>query len=278
MASVRLVLSGGSAKGVLEGVGALNAVVDRGHEIVVGAGTSAGGVILGAFASGKSAKDLKDVAMKMDFTKFISTGFFAKLRAAFTGTLSDGKALLKFFNELTGGKKFKDATFDVRITGADYSDGQPRVFTKSQDAEMPLALAMRITSAMPLAFSAAEYGGRWYKDGGVYAHVPIDASRDLQERTVVFAQAHDHTDAHPDEHEDWAADVGIVREIERTLDLLVDSNVHSSLEKAPADTVKAFSDGLKYGSFKFDFSQAEKDKLFAHGYDLVKAAMTKAGL
>ena len=275
MPPLRFVLSGGSAKGVLEGAGALNAVFDRGNTIAVGAGTSAGGIILGALAAGKSPKEIREIALAVDFSKFISTGFWSWLRVIRTGSLSDGKELLKFLEGLTGGKRFKDAGFDARLTGADYTYGKPAVFSRDLTPEMPIALAMRITSCIPLGFSSVEWKGSWFKDGGVYAHVPVEASRDPY-RTVIFALAHGH-DGRP-EKADWSADPGLLKEVERTVDLLIDANVHEELAKAPPDAVRVFSDALGFGTFKFDFSTSEKEALYKHGYDLMAKALGEAGL
>jgi NTE family protein len=189
--------------------------------------------------------------------------------------LSNGNELLRFFRAITKDKKFKDAAFDVRITGSDYSRGRLAVFNRVDDPEMPLATAMRITSAMPGAFSAVEYDGAWYKDGGVYAHVPVEASRAI-DKTVVVALAHDHSNGSG--REEWSANMGLVKEVERTVDLLVDANVHAQMEKAPADTVKVFLSSLGYGSFDFDLALDEKDELYRHGYDRTKKMLLMAGL
>lgn len=275
MPAIRLVMSGGSGKGVLECAGALNAVFDRGNTIAVGAGNSAGGIVLGALASGKSPKEIREIALTTNFSKFISAGFWGWLRAIRTGNLSDGKDLLKFLEGITGGKTFKDAGFDLRLVGANYTHGELSTFSKDLSPDMPLALGMRITSAIPLGFSAVEWQGKWYKDGGVYAHVPVEAAR-TPEPTVIFALAHAH--AGTPERVNWAADVGLLKEIERTVDLLIDANVHSQLEKAPPDAIKVFSDALGFGTFKFDFSDSEKQALYKHGYDLMAEALRIAGL
>ena len=273
MSKLRLVMSGGSAKGVVEAAGALNAIFERGNVVEIGAGTSAGGIVLGALASGKSPKDIRSMAIETDFSKFVSTGFFSLMRAAFKGCLSDGKDLMKFFMKVTGGKLMGDAGFDVRIVGSDYAKGRAEVFSRDTHPQMPIALAMRITSAMPLAFSAVEYNGSWYKDGGVYAHVPVEASREPL-RTVIFAQA-DPPEAKP---RGWSADAGIIQEVGRTLDLLVDANVDEEMQKAPPDAVKIYSDALGFSTFKFEFTKDEKERLYQHGYDLMNRALEATGL
>lgn len=275
MATIRCVMSGGSAKGLLEAVGALNAIYDRKHEVEIGAGTSAGGVVLGGLAAGKSPGQMKDLVMDMDFTKFISLGFLSIWRLVRKGNLSDGEKLLKFFDKVTEGKKFKDAKFDLRITGSDYEHGMPKVFSKLYDGEMPIALAMRITAAFPLGFSAVRYEGRWYKDGGVYMHVPVSAGERAIAPLVVFAMA---SDPSTEDNEFWDADVGLAREAERTVDLLVDANVHAQIERLKSDAVVAYSDCLGYGTFKFDFTKEEKVKLYDHGYKLMDTALARAGM
>lgn len=274
---VRLVLSGGSARGLLECCGALNALADRGHEVAVGAGTSAGGVVLGLLAAGRAPSEIRNLLLQTDFRRFISTGWGAWLRLVTRGALSDGRAYLAFLREATRGRTFREAHFDVRLTASDYSAGTLRVFTREDDPDMELATAMRITSAMPLGFSAVEHGGRWYKDGGVYAHVPVWAGvRDISDRTVIFALA--RPPGGVDNPMDWRADVGLVREVERTVDLLVDANVEAQFAGAPADAVRVFSDGLGVGTFQFGLSAARKQELYEHGYGLTAAALEAAGL
>lgn len=276
MSRIRLILSGGSGKGMLECAGAVNALADRGHEIAIGAGTSAGGVILGVLAAGRTPVEVQRILMARNFTKFISTGWRAWVRLATRGVLSNGRAYLAFLREITRGRRFRDADFDLRLTGSDYSAGAPRVFSIDTDPDMEIALAMRITSAIPLGFAAVEYQGRWYKDGGVYAHVPVEAGMHGIARTVIFALAQP-----PGGIENltrWRATVGLVREVERAVDLLVDANVEAQLSRAPEDAVKIFSDGLGHGTLKFDFTAAEKQALHDHGYGLMAAALQKAGL
>jgi predicted acylesterase/phospholipase RssA len=277
MALVRLVLSGGSAKGLLECTGAVTALADRGHEVAIGAGTSAGGIILGGLAAGRAPSEIRNVLMETDLTRFVNTDWRSWLRLAFRGSLSDGSALLAFLQHFTRGKKFKDAHFDLRLTAANFSQGCPRVFTQEADPEMDLALGMRITSALPLAFSAVEYEGDWYKDGGVYANVPVEASRTIAEATVIFAiaQSPEGGQAEPTP---WKADVGLVKEVGRTIDLLIDANIESQMDEAPEHAVKVFSDGLGYGTLDFDLTTTQKQELYDHGYALMLTGLEEAGL
>lgn len=277
VAVVRLVLSGGSAKGLLECAGAVCALEDRGHTIGVGAGTSAGGIVLGALASGRAPSEVKNILFERDFTDFVSTGWLSWLRLATRGNLSNGKALLDFLRDFTRYKTFAEAHFDVRLTASDYTAGCMRVFRPEEDPTMEIALAMRATSAMPLAFSAIEYEDRWYKDGGVYAHVPVDAgTRAPDERTVIFALAQPPgvcKNAEP-----WRMDVGLVREVGRTVDLLVDANVEAQMVNSPEDAVTVFSDALGYGTLDFALGPSDKQALFEHGYALTAEALEAAGL
>jgi NTE family protein len=276
MANVRLILSGGSARGILEAAGAVNALADRGHEISVGAGTSAGGIIMGALAAGRAPKELKQIVLDTDFSQFISTGWRSWWRLARKGALSDGKALLKFLLRITRNITFKDALFDVRITSANYTLGQEQVFTRETDPDMPLGLAMRITSAMPMGFSAVEYKGHWFKDGGVYENVPIETGLRSIERTVIFALA-DSVDG-VQNNEPWKADVGLVKEASRSIGLMLDANMEASYRQAPGDAIKVFSDGLGVPTLKFNLSRDMRQRLFDHGYELMAKGLIDAGM
>ncbi len=278
MAAVRLVLSGGSAKGLLEATGAAAAVEDRGHTISVGAGTSAGGIVVGALASGRAPSELRHALMEQRLDRFVSPkSWRAWVRLALRGSLSDGSALAEFLEDFTRGRTFAEAHFDARITASDYSAGRARVFSRHTDPDMPLALAMRATSALPLAFPAVPYRGRWFKDGGIYGSVPVEAGiRALGERLVIFALA--PAPGGCENGTAWGADVGLVREAGRAVDLLVDANVEAELAKAPEGAVKVFSDGLGFGTLDFDLTALDKQELYEHGYGLMHVGLEEAGL
>jgi len=234
--------------------------------------------VIGALASGRAPSELRHALMEQRLGRFVSTkGWRAWLRLALKGALSDGEALAEFLRAFTVGRTFADAHFDVRITASDYSAGCPRVFSRHTDPDMPLALAMRATSALPLAFPAVQYRDRWFKDGGIYANVPVEAGiRALDERVVIFALAQAPGACENDTP--WRADVGLVREVGRAVDLLIDANVEAELAKAPEGAVTVFSDGLGFGTLDFDLTASDKQELYEHGYGLTYAALEEAGL
>jgi len=196
-----LVMEGGGNKGMAY-VGAIKVLEDAGviKNIKRVAGASAGAIIASLFAIGYTSSEIK-VFMENDLQKIFvdhSCGYFSLLPNLITGFgWNPGKKLLEWF-----GATLKDATGDADITFKEVQEKFGRelcivVTNLSQMSteychpkttpDMPIRLAVRMSSALPGMFQSVrfQYKGRKaskdptegdvYVDGGLLCNYPIHA-------------------------------------------------------------------------------------------------------
>jgi len=176
---VDVVISGGSIEGICDAVGFIKALTqDLGFTIVSGAGTSAGAVVLGTYAAGHDAHSIEQTILNTKFSSWISVpkwyNFMKLYKTLSNGYLSDGETLYNYLGALTLHKKFKDLQMDLHIAGTDVQNGTVRDFNKTTDPDMPLALAMRISSSVPGCFKPPIYDDKEYLDGSIRSHYPAE--------------------------------------------------------------------------------------------------------
>lgn len=263
---IDVVISGGSVEGICTSTGFLKAVVDDlGHKIIAGAGNSAGGIVLGAYASGLTVSEIERSVIETDFTKLVSMPKWYQAieiwRVFRRGWLSDGKAFDEFLAKITNNKLMSDANFDLYIVGSDFTSRSLAVFSKKTESDMPLWIAMRITSCMPGAFKPVTYRGHVFYDGGVRRHYPIDILPISDRPLYGYLLGHDEhrskveVDTRP----------GLLNTLGDYIDNAVDANVHDAVHrsrdiKMRKDVTIAYDD-VKVGSFDFGISADEKIRL-----------------
>jgi NTE family protein len=161
--TVSLVLSSGGARGMAH-IGAIEALEEKGYEIVSIAGCSAGALIGGIYATGQLPKfkdwicnlDKIDVFSLMDFT--LSSKGFIK---------GD-----KVFGELK--KLIKDAQIEkmkipFRCTAVEIPSGKEIIFESGSMFE-----AIRASLSIPTVLTPAKIGRHEYIDGGIINPIPFN--------------------------------------------------------------------------------------------------------
>jgi NTE family protein len=194
---IGLALGGGGARGFAH-VGVLHWFEEHRIPVDVVGGTSMGGLVGGAFATGMTADDIHALVDSVDWaavlapdTPFIYKTFRRKEDArAFPSRLNFGlKGGFRLPNGLSRGQQV-DLLFD-RLSAPYGSDvdfnALPTPFrcvaTDLRKAEMVvfgsgwLASALRSTMAIPGVFSPVEIGDKVLVDGGVLNNVPADVVR-----------------------------------------------------------------------------------------------------
>lgn len=266
MAKVDVCFSGGSGEGICSSCGALEALVsDKGHEIVAAAGNSAGGIVLGCHAAGMSPAEIESMILETDFTRFISmpawwnpVGWALFLKR---GWLSDGEKFLKFLSELTGGKKFKDAKFDLHLAGSDYPNYRLVDINRENYPDAPLAVGMRITSCLPGGFKPVQFDGTWWYDGGVRRHYPVDFLPESDRPLfgwLVGALTPGVANPVPPR-------TGLLGVLGDLTEQAVDGNVQDGQKLAKRVPITAAYDDVYVSTFDFSIDRDEKKRLIEEG-------------
>lgn len=163
---VGLALSSGGARGIAH-IGVLEMLEKANIPIDIIAGTSAGSLFGGFYATGKPVAEIADFACNLTKLIELKSGLWdPKFSLPWDGLIK-GNATLKYL-----AKQFNDATFaDTKIpfyvVAADVLSGEEVVFD-----EGPLAEAVRASIGMIGIFSPYQLNGHFLIDGGAVNPVP----------------------------------------------------------------------------------------------------------
>jgi len=263
--TIDLVLSGSSTK-LPVFVGALKAFENSLTPVKNIWGTSGGAIIAAMYASGLSASDIEEIVHETKFSKFVSTGFWSIVRAAWRGYLSNGKRLEKFLKIYTANKTFAECEINLHLVATDMTKNEIRVFSKKSDPDMPIWKAARISASLPAAFPAVKYEGSYFSDGGLRKNFAIDMAakaKTSSSRIFGYLITDDTNVKYQPSILDWLTisiknlqDAQIVESID---DLFCP---HSAKEKVYIIR----SSGLDIHTFNFNVSKDTKEKLIEEGY------------
>jgi NTE family protein len=165
-----LALSGGGARGIAH-IGVLKALEEADIKIDFLSGTSMGGVVSAAYASGLSATEIEEVSKE-----------YGKLRNLWR--LADptlprqsvflGKRLEAFFEDTLKVTSFEELRIPLTLVAVDLNSGQEVHFKSGS-----VAHAVRATVAVPGLLAPIEEEGRCLVDGGLLNNLPSDAVREM---------------------------------------------------------------------------------------------------
>ena len=201
---VGVAFGGGSARGIAH-VGVIKWLEEHHVPIDVGAGTSMGGLIGGAFASGMPADELRQLIESIDWDEMFGSSSFPFKNVRRKEDARDFPSRLEFGlkkgivlpTSLNNGQQV-DLLLG-RIAGAYYDmdsfDTLPTPFrTVAVDLKTAervvldsggLTPAMRATMSLPGVFPPVELGERVLVDGGALDNIPADVVRDMGASFVV---------------------------------------------------------------------------------------------
>ncbi len=187
-----LALSGGGTRGAAH-VGVLKALEEAGLLPDAVAGTSAGSIAAGLYASGMQIHEMEkavhqlavhgndyldpDYSGIMEFVPRLLTGRRINLQGYIKGD-----KLLSYFCELTGRKQLDESVVKLVIPAVDLISGQTLCFTNSETAspqmhvrwswDAYLCEAMMASSSVPGVFAPRKIGSCLLVDGGVTHNQP----------------------------------------------------------------------------------------------------------
>jgi NTE family protein len=188
-----LVLEGGGVKGIAHG-GAVCALQSAGllSEIHTFRGTSAGSVAAALLASGMGCDGMHTALWEIDFNTLApSGGIFSSLELLRTQFgLHDGAQIQAHVERLLAaqlGNRAGNITFaqlrrktgkELQITATSVTTSRLTFFDADRTPHVPVALAVRASSTIPVFFTPAIIDGEMFVDGGLLRNMPIDSGDD----------------------------------------------------------------------------------------------------
>jgi NTE family protein len=184
-----LVFEGGGVRGIAY-VGAMEVMREHGalENIRRVGGTSAGAINALILALGYDLDEQNQILDNTEFGKFKDSSWFGSNIMRLTQKFGwyKGDYFQQWIEDLIVKKLGKrNATFqdlhdnkelpDLYVIGTNLTTRYAEVFSHEQNAEMPLAKAVRISMSIPLFFSSVSYGTRndVFVDGGVIRNYPV---------------------------------------------------------------------------------------------------------
>jgi NTE family protein len=171
---IGLALGGGAARGFAH-VGVIAALEEAGIKPDMVVGTSAGSLVAAIYATGKTAAQLRDVALAMEESEITdwTLPFFGR------GMLR-GDALARYINVQVNNKPIESMVVPLGIVATDLRTGLGTLFQRGDTG-----MAVRASSAVPSVFNPVKIGAVEYVDGGLVSPVPVRYARQMGAELVI---------------------------------------------------------------------------------------------
>lgn len=185
---VQLVLSGGGARGIAH-IAVIEALEERGYEIIEVVGCSMGAVVGGLYACG-------DLPSYRDWLKKLNRGDIFRLidlTLARHGFVK-GEKVFNTILEMTGQHRIEDLPLPFAAVATDLHTGEEVVFRQGD-----LFQALRASISIPGIFTPVRYEGKLLVDGGVINPLPLNLVQKRHDATLVAVDinAPEHPKAGP---------------------------------------------------------------------------------
>jgi len=193
-----LALSGGSLRGAAH-IGVLKVLEQEGLKPDYIAGTSAGSIVAGLYASGltldtieykaKSIRKADYLDININPLDIIFSRFCCRNFLKIPSGIIKGNLIEKALDILTNGKGFSNLRIPTAIISVDIKTGEKVVFTSKElvpetkpkntvyITDRSLAEAMRASISIPGIFVPKKIGNRLLVDGGIKDNVPVEILR-----------------------------------------------------------------------------------------------------
>jgi NTE family protein len=172
---IGLALAGGAAKGIAH-IGVLKAMEELDLLPSYVAGTSAGALVGGLYASGMSPAEMEKVAVGLDRSEFSKLLDITWAK----GSLVAGRRVEEFLHNLVGDVRIEELAIPFIATAVDINTGVGFHFVKG-----PLVDAIRASIAIPGVFEPLVANGGYLVDGGLRQNLPLTALERFRPGTLV---------------------------------------------------------------------------------------------
>ena len=161
---VGLVLAAGGARG-LSHIGVLRVLEREKITVDVIAGSSMGALIAAAWAAGRTADELEEIAMHVKGKRW----FLKMLNPMFPGAgLMRGWCVYRFLEQMLDGLTFDDTLIPVKIVACDLHTMEEVIYQRGKVVD-----AIRASISIPGIFRPMKHLGRTLIDGGLASPVPV---------------------------------------------------------------------------------------------------------
>jgi len=210
---IGVAFGGGSAKGIAH-VGVIRWLAEHRIPIDVASGTSMGGLIGGAFATGMDADELDRMLAAIDWDEMFGASSFAyknirrkadardypsrlefgvKRGIVSPAALNNGEQVDLLLSRITapyaGLQDFDQLPTPFRVVAVDLVTASEVVLDHGS-----LPRALRATMSLPLIFPPVEMDGRVLVDGGMLNNVPVNVARAMGADRVIAVNVGDLSD------------------------------------------------------------------------------------
>jgi NTE family protein len=264
MSKIGLALGGGAARGLAH-IGVLKVLEEMGIKPDVIAGTSIGAVIGATYASGKSAKEIEDIVLGLNWGK--RALLFWDVTVPRTGLLR-GRRIENFLKHIIGDVEFSDLKLPFACVATDLMSGKEVIMDDG-----PVVEALRASMAIPAIFTPLERDGLLLVDGGLRHPVPTHAARRLGADFVIAVNVEPDARrmASVPREKRKSGIPNIYDVIMQTVSIVSYQRVRGSLRRADV-AIEPRTEDIGFG----DFQKARE--CIARGEEAARAVLGRAGL
>ncbi len=275
--SIGLVLQGGGALGLAH-IGVITWLEEHHIPVRYVAGTSMGGLVGGVYATGRNAKEVREVVNGINWdqvmsgqTPFDDLSFRRKQDAhdypnslefglrkglQFPAGFNSGQQVSLILDKValpySEIKSFDDLPIPFACVATDLVTGKPKVFRDGS-----LSLAMRSTMSLPGIFTPVRTKDAIYADGGLLQNIPVEVAKQMGADITLAI----HLDEAPLDPE---ASMSSFAVLGRSISVMISANELRSMQNADILVSVPLQ---KYGALSFD----QADAIIKAGYDAAAA-------
>ncbi|TXJ02851.1 MAG: patatin-like phospholipase family protein [Acinetobacter sp.] len=171
-AVIALVLGSGGARGYAH-IGVIEVLEQHGIRPDFIVGTSAGSIVGSVYASGKTAAELREIALQLKANDIRDVD--VSLKGFF-----NGQKVEDYINQQVQGMPLQQLKIPMYVVATELKNGKQTVFNYGNTGQ-----AVRASVSIPSMFKPTKIGEIEYVDGGLVSPVPVQVARDLGADIVI---------------------------------------------------------------------------------------------
>lgn len=169
---IALVLGSGGARGYAH-IGVIEVLEQHGIRPDFIVGTSAGSIVGSVYASGKTAAELREIALQLKANDIRDVDL--SLKGFF-----NGQKIEDYINQQVRGMPLQQLKIPMYVVATELKNGKQTVFNYGNTGQ-----AVRASVSIPSMFKPTKIGEIEYVDGGLVSPVPVQVARDLGADIVI---------------------------------------------------------------------------------------------